>query len=133
MKSKVFLVGVGILIGLALVLGGWGIYKVSYRFHGSVIDPPVRAADFSLIDQNGASYRLSDQKGKTVLLFFGYTHCPDECPGTLAQFKQIKQLLGKKADQVEFAMITVDPERDTVGQLRNYVPGFDPSFIGLTG
>ncbi|MBP1692678.1 MAG: electron transport protein SCO1/SenC [Chloroflexi bacterium] len=133
MKSKVVLFGAGIFIGLALVLGGWGIYKVGYQFHGSVINPPVRAADFSLIDQNGTSYRLSDQRGKTVLLFFGYTHCPDECPGTLAQFKQIKQQIGGKAKDVEFVMITVDPTRDTREQLHNYVPGFDPAFIGLTG
>ena len=133
MKSKVVLIGVGIVIGLAVLSGAWGIYQRGYQMHGSVINPPVRAADFSLIDQNGVPYRLSDQLGKTVLLFFGYTHCPDECPGTLAQFKQIKQQIGNKAKGVEFVMITVDPARDTAEQLRNYVPSFDPAFIGLTG
>ena len=67
------------------------------------------------------------------MIFFGYTHCPDVCPVTLSEFKQIKQQLRDKASGVEFVFITVDPERDTPDVLARYVPSFDPSFIGLTG
>lgn len=133
MKSKTLLIGVGVAIGLAIVLAGWQFVQSNYKLHGSVIDPAIPAADFTLVDQNGASFRLSDQSGKIVLIFFGYTHCPDVCPVTLSQFKQIKKQLGKKADQVRFVFITVDPDRDTMEELRRYVPNFDPDFIGLTG
>ncbi len=78
-------------------------------------------------------FRLSDQKGQIVLLFFGYTHCPDVCPVTLSHFKQIKADLGDQADQVRFVFITVDPERDTADQLSQYLPNFDPDITGLTG
>jgi protein SCO1/2 len=75
----------------------------------------------------------SDQKGKVALIFFGYTNCPDVCPTTLTQFKKIRAQLGKSADRVEFVLITVDPQRDTPDRLRDYLAGFDPTFIGLTG
>jgi protein SCO1 len=133
MKTKLSFVIIGILIGLALVITGWQFSQRNYRYHGSLINPPVVAADFSLVDQNGSPFRLSEQRGKIVLLFFGYTHCPDVCPVTLSQFRQVKGQLGNKAEEVRFVLITVDPERDTVEQLRRYVPNFDPDFIGLTG
>lgn len=133
MKSRFFLVGIGVLIGLALVFIGWQFSQRNYRFQGSLIDPPVPAADFSLVDHNGASFRLSDQRGKIVLLFFGYTYCPDVCPVTMSVFRQVKQQLGSQADDVRFVFVTVDPERDTVEQMQRYVPNFDPDFIGLTG
>lgn len=133
MKSKTFLIGVGVVIGLAAVLIGWQFAQRNYQFHGSVFDPPIPAADFDLIDQNGADFRLSDQTGKIVLVFFGYTHCPDVCPVTLSQFKQIKKQLGKNAEQVRFVFITVDPDRDTIAEINRYVPNFDADFIGLTG
>jgi len=123
----------GAVIGLALILGGaWFAVSQNYRFKGVVIDPPVPASDFALQDQHGNIYRLSEQRGKIVLIFFGYTNCPDVCPITLSEFKRIKALLTDQADRVEFVFITVDPQRDTVERLAQYLPNFDPQFIGLT-
>jgi protein SCO1/2 len=133
MKTKYFLLGVGVLLGVALVLTGWQFIQRPYTFRGSLIDPPVPAADFELTDQNDQPFRLSDQKGQIVLLFFGYTHCPDVCPLTLSHFKQIKAELGDQADQVRFVFVTVDPERDTAAALNEYLPNFDSQIVGLTG
>lgn len=131
--NKIWFIGSGVVIGLALTLViGWYLLDQNYRYHGAVIEPPAPAADFTLTDQNGNPFRLSDQKGKLVLIFFGYTHCPDVCPITLSEFKKIKTMLGDKADQVRFVYITVDPERDTVGQINSFLQNFDPSFVGLT-
>jgi protein SCO1/2 len=132
--SKVWILVTGVVIGLALTLViGWFLLDQNYRYHGAVIEPPAQAADFTLTDQNGAPFRLSDQEGKIALLFFGYTHCPDVCPITLSEYKKIKAMLGDKADQVRFIYITVDPERDTVEVVRTFLQNFDPTFIGLTG
>ncbi len=77
-------------------------------------------------------FQLSDQQGKIVLIFFGYTNCPDVCPITLSEFKRIKAMLGDKADRVRFVYITVDPERDTVERINTFLQNFDPTFTGLT-
>lgn len=132
MRSKYFMFGVGILVGIGLLLVGWRFVQFPYTFRGSLIDPPIPAADFELTNQNGGPFRLSDQRGEIVLIFFGYTHCPDVCPLTLSDFKQIKASLGDQADRVRFVFITVDPERDTTEVLRQYLPNFDPEIIGLT-
>jgi protein SCO1/2 len=133
MKSKYLYIGVGVLIGLALTLGVWKVFARSYTYQGSLINPPVPAADFTLTDQQGQPFRLSDQKGEVVLIFFGFTNCSDICPITMAQFKQVKDRLGDLAKDVRFVFITVDPQRDDVEALRSYVGKFDPSFLGLTG
>jgi protein SCO1/2 len=131
--NKIWFIGSGVVIGLALTLViGWYLLDQNYRYHGAVIEPPAQAADFTLTDQDGNPFRLSDQKGKIVLIFFGYTHCPDVCPITLAEFKQIKAMLGDKADQVRFVFVTVDPERDTPETINTFLQNFDPTFIGLT-
>src|SRR3989337_3492295 len=126
------LLGLAILIGLGAAYGSL-VYTRPHVFQGSVIDPPVQAIDFTLPDQNGKDFRLSDQKGKVVLLFFGYTNCPDECPVTLADFVKIKAKLGNKADQVKFVLVTTDPERDTAVRMQEYLKNFDPTFVGLVG
>lgn len=133
--NKIWLFGTGLVIGLALVLGaGWALLDRNYTYNGVVVvDPPPPAADFTLTDQHGQPFRLSQQKGKFVLIFFGYTNCPDVCPITLSEFKRVKAMLGSQADRVEFVYVTVDPERDTVDRLAQYLPNFDPEFIGLTG
>ena len=102
-------------------------------FKGSHLDPPLPASDFALIDQDGQPFRLSEEAGEVTLLFFGYTHCPDVCPTTLAVWNQVYQALGDDAERVRFIFITVDPERDTPESLKHHVAIFNPNFIGLTG
>ena len=97
------------------------------------IEPPLALADFTLTDQHNQPIRLSDLKGKAVLLTFGYTHCPDVCPVNLANFKRIKQMLGTDAARVAFAFVSVDGKRDTPPVLARYIDLFDPSFIGMMG
>ena len=133
LKSNWLYLGAGLLLGLVIILGGWLFYDRTYTYTGSLIDPPARAADFTLLDQNDNPFRLSDQHGKTLLVFFGYTHCPDICPVTLTRFKEIKRLLGEQANEIEFVFITIDPERDSSAQIKSYLGAFDPGFIGLTG
>jgi protein SCO1/2 len=101
--------------------------------HGVAIDPPKAMPDFSLTNTDGKPLKLSDLKGKAVLIFFGYTHCPDICPLSLADFRAIKRELGDTARQMNFVMVSVDGSRDTPEVLGCYVKTFDPEFIGLTG
>jgi len=91
------------------------------------------ARDFALTDHTGARRALADYRGKVVAVFFGYTQCPDICPTTLADLAQVKKRLGADGDRLQVIFITVDPERDTREVLAQYVPGFDPSFVGLYG
>jgi protein SCO1/2 len=91
------------------------------------------AREFSLTDHTGQKRTLNDYRGKVVLVFFGYTQCPDVCPTTMADMAQVKAKLGGAGDRLQVIFITVDPERDTQQLLANYVPGFDPSFVGLYG
>lgn len=120
----------GILLG-CLILTACGPSSPSFR--GTELDPPPPAPDFTLTDPHGQPFRLSDQRGKVILLFFGYTHCPDVCPTTLATWKQVHDALGGDADGVRFVFITVDPERDTPERLQQHLAVFNPRFIGLTG
>jgi protein SCO1/2 len=89
--------------------------------------------DFRLTDHNGSPRALADFKGKVVLLFFGYTHCPDVCPTTLAEAAAVMKDLGAQAERVQVLFVTVDPARDTPALLARYVPSFHPSFLGLHG
>ncbi|HEX2908545.1 MAG TPA: SCO family protein [Phototrophicaceae bacterium] len=98
----------------------------------TVISPPQAMTDFTLTNQAGETVHLSDFKGKLVVLAFGYTHCPDVCPITLARFKQIKAQLKEQAEEVEFVWISVDGARDTPEHIRQYLNNFDPEFNGLT-
>lgn len=89
--------------------------------------------NFTLTDHTGKTRSLSDYQGKVVLIFFGFTQCPDVCPTTLAELSEVMKKLGSGADRVQVLFITVDPERDTQTLLGQYVPAFDPRFVGLTG
>ena len=91
------------------------------------------AADFRLTDAGGKAHSLSDFRAKVVVLFFGYTHCPEVCPTTLADLAQVMRLLGPDAEKVQVLFVTLDPERDTPEVLAKYVPSFYPSFMGLYG
>ena len=89
--------------------------------------------DFTLIDHNGEKTRLSEFKGKVVLMSFGYTSCPDVCPVMLAKIVQVKKALGAKGEKLQALFVTVDPDRDTPQRLKRYMEHFDPTFVGLTG
>ena len=89
--------------------------------------------DFNLTDHHGQPRRLGDFKGKAVVLFFGYTQCPDVCPTTLTTMRDALGMLGTDASRVQVLFVTLDPARDTTQLLAQYVPMFHPSFIGLRG
>ena len=107
--------------------------KLPSPFHASDVTAKFTQADFQLADQYGKARKLADFQGKVVVLFFGYTHCPDVCPTTLADFAQVMRALGKDADKVQVVFITLDPERDTPELLSQYVAMFNPTFLALSG
>jgi protein SCO1 len=120
----------GIVLALLLVFGG---LRGAPTFHGTPWDPPQAAADFELVDHTGQPARLSDHRGKTVLLFFGFVNCPDVCPLTLTRLSSVLRDIGADTSQVRVLLVTVDPERDTPEALAAYVTGFGPHVTGLTG
>ena len=91
------------------------------------------ARDFALTDHNGKPRTLADFKGKAVIMFFGYTQCPDVCPTTMLEMAKVMKELGPQAEQVQVLFVTVDPARDTQALLAQYVPAFDKRFLGLRG
>ena len=91
------------------------------------------ATDFHLTDQDGRPRSLADFRGKLVVVFFGYTQCPDVCPTTMAELAQAKKLLGPDGDKLQVLFVTVDPERDTAQVLKGYMANFDPTFLALRG
>ncbi|WP_341677650.1 SCO family protein [Niveibacterium sp. SC-1] len=104
------------------------------HFNATDISGADYAKDFSLTDHTGKPRHLADFKGKVVTMFFGYTQCPDVCPTTLTNMAQVMKLLGEEdAKRVQVIFVTVDPERDTQQLLAEYVPAFNPGFIGLRG
>ena len=127
--------GLWIAFGIFLGLLGVGAVVLTrpYAFRGSRIEPPVPATDFTLNQADGSSFTLSEQRGKLTLIFFGYTTCPDVCPATLSEMKQIRERLGADAERVSFVFVTVDPERDTPERMGQYVAAYDPAIHGLTG
>lgn len=98
---------------------------------GVALERPIE--DFTLTDDRGEPFRLSNLRGRTVLLTFGYTHCPDACPMTLSAFRSVKERLGERARESAFVFVSLDGARDTPEVLHRYVKHFDPEFIGLTG
>ncbi len=121
-----------IATGLAAMVAGTA-FSQAYAFHGSRFDPPSAAADFTLTDQDGQVVRLSDYRGKLVLLFFGYTHCPDECPTTLAKLNRALSEMKDANNSTQVLFVSVDPQQDTPPVLKEYLARFNPRFVGLTG
>jgi protein SCO1/2 len=118
-------------LAAAAVLAACGAYAPKSR------STDITGADFgkelSLTGHDGKARTLADFRGKAVVLFFGYTHCPDICPTTLADVAEVMKKLGEDAARVQVLFVTLDPERDTPEVLANYVPAFDPGFLGLVG
>jgi protein SCO1/2 len=103
------------------------------KFESSDVTGSSFGHDFTLEDPDGRQRTLADFRGRAVVVFFGYTQCPDVCPATLATLAEAMKRLGPDADRVQVLFITVDPERDTAALLKQYVPAFDPHFLGLRG
>lgn len=129
-----------LFVGLAVIAAGavaWSVLGPTVRphvFHGSVIQSLTRAPEIDLESTHGGVAGLDDFAGKLTVVYFGYTHCPDVCPATLATLDRAIDQMGPDADEdVQVVMVSVDPERDTVDYLRDYMSYFDDGFIGLTG
>lgn len=118
------------LIGLTVFIAACGKDQPSFQSL-DITGNKEFAQDFSLQDPQGKTRTLADYKGKAVVMFFGYTHCPDVCPTTMAQLGQVMQKLGNDAQRVQVIFVTVDPQRDTAALMAQYAPAFNPSFIGL--
>jgi protein SCO1 len=121
----------GLVIGAILLVVVY-LFLTPARLNGTQIDPPKEVNDFSL-DSDRGPVKLSDLRGKLVVLYFGYTFCPDICPATLSKINKALERSGKDASQVAVVMVTVDPERDGVDKLGPYVRRFNSQFIGLSG
>lgn len=121
------------ILFLSLVIALAACSRPAPTFHGTDITGASFGQHLELTDHNGQPRRLEDFRGKAVVLFFGYTACPDVCPTTLAKFAEVMKALGPEAQKVQVLFVTLDPERDTPQRLKDFVPWFDPSFIGLYG
>lgn len=136
LRDKPWMLGVVVLLIAASGVGIWSIttrQDGAYAWNGTAYGFPRPIESFTLTDTTGKPLSLDDLQGKPVLLYFGYTNCPDFCPATLTDFQRVKQELGDRGDDVAYVMVTVDPERDTPDRLKEYLDFFDPSFIGMTG
>ena len=132
MNRRLIYLGIGI-VGLLVIASVILFFTQKPSFKGAVISPPWNSPDIMLTDHNGQPFVLSNQRGKVVLLYFGYVNCPDECPLTMAHVKLALQNLGDRAKDVQVIMVSTDPARDTPQALKDFMTHFDPSFLGLTG
>jgi len=117
--------------GLIAAAGCGGPARPSFK--ATDITGAAFARQLSLTDHHGNTRTLEDFKGKVIVVFFGYTQCPDVCPATLAALREVREKLGPDGKRMQVLFVTVDPERDTQQLLSLYVPAFDPDFLGLYG
>lgn len=135
MDKKILFVGLAsllllIAVGTAVV---WFAQPAEFR-GASYVEPYPAAPEMELTRSDGSSFRLSEMRGEIVLVFFGYTTCPDVCPATLAELNQaLSKLADLDAAQVKVVFVTVDPERDSPELVQEYVERFNPAFVGLGG
>ncbi len=120
-----------LLLGGALALPWLAACTPKAQYKSIDITGAHYAQDFELPDTEGRVRRLADFKGRAVVLFFGYTQCPDVCPTTLQELTQARQMLGAKGEAVQGIFVTIDPERDTPEVLREYMKSFDASYVAL--
>jgi len=121
------------LSSITLLLFLAGCQSSEPAFRGTELGDSIPTTDFTLTDQYNQTFTLGEHQGKVVLLFFGFTYCPDVCPLTLSTWKKVQEAIAEDADKVEFVYITVDPERDTQEKIASHLAVFSPDFIGLTG
>lgn len=135
MDRKTLFVGVGSFLLIGIVAAGTILFAKPASFRGTTYaEPYPPAPQFALTRSDGTSFQLSGMRGRVVLLFFGYTSCPDVCPTTLAELNQaLGKLNGGDAERVQVLFVTVDPARDTPERAQEYVSHFNPGFIGLSG
>lgn len=135
MDRRTLLVGLGVFLLIGIVAIATLLFGSPVKFRGTTYEQPYPVApDFVLTRGNGSSFQLSTMRGRVVLLFFGYTSCPDVCPTTLAELNQaLGKLKQSDADRVQVLFVTVDPERDTPERVQEYVDHFNRNFIGLSG
>jgi len=133
MNTRGIQVGLGLMSLIGVVMAVVLYFPKADTFRGTLYDPALPAPEIELARDNGSSFRLSELRGNLVLLFFGYTSCPDVCPTTLSELRKVNEELGSAASQVKVVYVTVDPERDTPEKIQKYVTIFNPSFIGLSG
>jgi protein SCO1/2 len=131
MKPRWLLAGLGLVMGLGLMVAI--VLTRPYQLHGSVIDPPRPAPDLVLPASDGRTFDLAQQSGRVTAIFFGYTSCPDVCPATMAEMRQVFLRLGQQSEGVNMVWVTVDPARDTPELMQRYLAAFNPSFTGLAG
>jgi protein SCO1/2 len=127
--SRRFAVLLALSVGVASLLLGCSDSKL--KFAAIDISEADYARDFQLTDHNGQARSIKDFRGKVVVMFFGYTQCPDVCPTSMAELAEVKRLLGPDGDKLQGLFVTVDPERDTPQVLKSYMVNFDPSFLAL--
>lgn len=129
-RSARRLVGALLVGALPVALGAC---RGDAQLHGVMIDPPRALPTFEFTVPGGARWTTAAEAGRPMVVFFGYTHCPDVCPTTLADWKRAKQKLGRKADRVRFVFVTIDIERDTPAVSARYARQFDSTFVGVSG
>ena len=128
--SHIVLVLSAFMAGLVVFLG---VFFFATGQFGGGPGPSAIGGPFTLTDQDGKTITAQDLKGKPLLVFFGYTHCPDICPTTLFEMSEVLHAMGKDADGVHALFITVDPARDTSSVMKDYLSSFDPHLRGATG
>lgn len=131
MKARILRIAAASVVGLLIAAGiaWWQVDNAGTTVQSSV---PI-GGPFTLTDQSGKAVTDADYRGKYLLIYFGYTYCPDVCPTELGTMARAVDLLGPQADKVQPLFISVDPERDTVAHLKEYVALFHPRLVGLTG
>jgi len=129
--SHIVLALLAFVAGLVIFLGVF--FYATGQFGGSGPGPSAIGGPFTLIGQDGKPITAQDLKGKPLLVFFGYTHCPDICPTTLFELSEVLHAMGKDADRINALFITVDPDRDTAAVMKDYLSSFDPHLRGATG
>ncbi len=122
-----------LLTSLALCLSLFACGQAGEKFKNTDLTGLDYASDFKLNDHHGKPRSLADFKGKLVVMFFGYTQCPDVCPTTMSEMAAVMKAMGADADKIQVIFVTIDPERDTKELLAAYVPNFDARFLGMYG